>query len=185
MANIRSDQEFLPYAHEAITRGYSEQTVLKEGMFEDLSLANKQLRLVLIFLMVCFGERWSGSCSISSKSWLMSARGPSWFLTMYSCAPMGNEKGNSYWEKELPSNFDRSGTEKFIRANAPGPMPAAATQLSNDSNNPRMFVQVESLPDNNSQVDRFYTVAVPIRDSTGDAFSTFMSSVFAVKHVML
>ncbi|KAM2646474.1 hypothetical protein EV1_019883 [Malus domestica] len=78
MANIRSDQEFLPYAHEAITRGYSEQTVLKEGMFEDLSLANKQLRLVLIFLMVCFGERWSGSCSISSKSWLMSARGPSW-----------------------------------------------------------------------------------------------------------
>ncbi|KAM2623974.1 hypothetical protein TB1_030993 [Malus domestica] len=29
---------------------------------------------------------------------------------------MGNEKGNSYWEKELPPNFDRSGTEKFIRA---------------------------------------------------------------------
>ncbi|CAN6678522.1 unnamed protein product [Malus baccata var. baccata] len=53
MAYIRSDQEFLPYAHEAIPRGYSEQTVLKEGMFEDLSLANKQLRLVLIFLMVC------------------------------------------------------------------------------------------------------------------------------------
>ncbi|XP_048443270.1 uncharacterized protein LOC103938869 isoform X7 [Pyrus x bretschneideri] len=33
MAYIRSDQE----------------TVLKEGMFEDLSLANKQLRFVLIF----------------------------------------------------------------------------------------------------------------------------------------
>ncbi|XP_068307503.1 uncharacterized protein [Pyrus communis] len=27
--------------------------VIKEGMFEDLSLANKQLRFVLIFLMVC------------------------------------------------------------------------------------------------------------------------------------
>ncbi|KAM1092910.1 hypothetical protein ACFX19_020426 [Malus domestica] len=45
--------QFLPYAHEAIPRGYSEQTVLKEGMFEDLSLANKQLWFVLIFLMVC------------------------------------------------------------------------------------------------------------------------------------
>ncbi|KAM1592498.1 hypothetical protein ACFX1Z_035988 [Malus domestica] len=45
---------FLPYAHEVIPRGYSEQRVLKEGMFEDLSLANKQLRFVLRFLMVCF-----------------------------------------------------------------------------------------------------------------------------------
>ncbi|KAM0968350.1 hypothetical protein ACFX2A_017014 [Malus domestica] len=27
---------------------------------------------------------------------------------------MCNEKGNSYWEKELPPNFDRSRTEKFI-----------------------------------------------------------------------
>ncbi|KAM1350880.1 hypothetical protein ACFX13_004876 [Malus domestica] len=44
---------FLPYAHEVIPRGYSEQRVLKEGMFEDLSLANKQLRFFLRFLMVC------------------------------------------------------------------------------------------------------------------------------------
>ncbi|KAM1088914.1 hypothetical protein ACFX19_016963 [Malus domestica] len=29
---------------------------------------------------------------------------------------MGNEKGNSYWEKELPPNFDRSRIEKFILA---------------------------------------------------------------------
>ncbi|XP_070670475.1 uncharacterized protein [Malus domestica] len=58
MAYIRSDQEFLPFAHEAIPRGYSEQTVLKEGMFEDLSLSNKQLRFVLIFLMVCLLLNW-------------------------------------------------------------------------------------------------------------------------------
>ncbi|XP_028949750.1 uncharacterized protein LOC126602000 isoform X2 [Malus sylvestris] len=50
--------EFLPFAHEAIPRGYSEQTVLKEGMFEDLSLSNKQLRFVLIFLMVCLLLNW-------------------------------------------------------------------------------------------------------------------------------
>ncbi|KAM2611098.1 hypothetical protein TB2_031206 [Malus domestica] len=47
------DRQFLPYAHEVIPRGYSEQRVLKEGMFEDLSLANKQLQFVLRFLMVC------------------------------------------------------------------------------------------------------------------------------------
>ncbi|CAN6584724.1 unnamed protein product [Malus baccata var. baccata] len=35
---------------------------------------------------------------------------------------MGNEKANSYWEKELPPNFDRSGTEKFIRAKYDGRM---------------------------------------------------------------
>ncbi|XP_050145203.1 uncharacterized protein LOC126620926 [Malus sylvestris] len=45
--------QFLPYAHEVIPQGYSEQRVLKEGVFEDLSLANKQLRFVLRFLMVC------------------------------------------------------------------------------------------------------------------------------------
>ncbi|XP_050123072.1 probable ADP-ribosylation factor GTPase-activating protein AGD15 isoform X2 [Malus sylvestris] len=35
---------------------------------------------------------------------------------------MGNEKANSYWEKELPPNFDRNGTEKFIRAKYDGRM---------------------------------------------------------------
>ncbi|KAB2633774.1 ADP-ribosylation factor GTPase-activating protein AGD15 [Pyrus ussuriensis x Pyrus communis] len=35
---------------------------------------------------------------------------------------MGNEKANSYWEKELPPNFDRSGTENFIRAKYEGKM---------------------------------------------------------------
>ncbi|KAK8968634.1 putative ADP-ribosylation factor GTPase-activating protein AGD5 [Platanthera guangdongensis] len=29
---------------------------------------------------------------------------------------MGNEKSNSYWEAELPSNYDRVGIENFIRA---------------------------------------------------------------------
>lgn len=29
---------------------------------------------------------------------------------------MGNEKANSYWEAELPSNYDRVGIENFIRA---------------------------------------------------------------------
>ncbi|XP_059645793.1 probable ADP-ribosylation factor GTPase-activating protein AGD15 [Cornus florida] len=29
---------------------------------------------------------------------------------------VGNKKANSYWEAELPPSFDRSGTEKFIRA---------------------------------------------------------------------
>ncbi|KAM1183523.1 hypothetical protein ACFX19_001879 [Malus domestica] len=52
MAYIQSDQELLPYAHEAIPRGDSEQRVLKEGMFEDLSLANTQLRFVSRFLMM-------------------------------------------------------------------------------------------------------------------------------------
>ncbi|KAF5949115.1 hypothetical protein HYC85_015072 [Camellia sinensis] len=30
---------------------------------------------------------------------------------------MGNEKANSYWEAELPPNYDRVGIENFIRAN--------------------------------------------------------------------
>ncbi|KAF2290486.1 hypothetical protein GH714_013798 [Hevea brasiliensis] len=29
---------------------------------------------------------------------------------------MGNEKSNRYWEAELPSNFDKNDTGKFIRA---------------------------------------------------------------------
>lgn len=29
---------------------------------------------------------------------------------------MGNEKANSYWEAELPPNYDRVGIEHFIRA---------------------------------------------------------------------
>ena len=29
---------------------------------------------------------------------------------------MGNEKSNSYWEAELPPNYDRVGIENFIRA---------------------------------------------------------------------
>ncbi|KAM7280844.1 hypothetical protein ACFE04_007978 [Oxalis oulophora] len=30
---------------------------------------------------------------------------------------MGNDKANSYWEAELPTNYDRVGIENFIRAN--------------------------------------------------------------------
>jgi hypothetical protein len=29
---------------------------------------------------------------------------------------MGNERANSYWEAELPTNYDRVGIENFIRA---------------------------------------------------------------------
>lgn len=29
---------------------------------------------------------------------------------------MGNEKSNSYWEAELPPNYDRVGIANFIRA---------------------------------------------------------------------
>jgi len=29
---------------------------------------------------------------------------------------MGNDKANSYWEAELPPNYDRVGIENFIRA---------------------------------------------------------------------
>lgn len=29
---------------------------------------------------------------------------------------MGNEKSNSFWEAELPPNYDRVGIENFIRA---------------------------------------------------------------------
>uniref|UniRef100_A0A7C9A342 Arf-GAP domain-containing protein n=1 Tax=Opuntia streptacantha TaxID=393608 RepID=A0A7C9A342_OPUST len=29
---------------------------------------------------------------------------------------MGNEKSNAYWEAELPSNYNRTGTANFIRA---------------------------------------------------------------------
>lgn len=32
------------------------------------------------------------------------------------CVAMGNEKSNSYWEAELPPNYDRVGIENFIRA---------------------------------------------------------------------
>ena len=31
-------------------------------------------------------------------------------------AAMGNERANSYWEAELPPNYDRVGIENFIRA---------------------------------------------------------------------
>lgn len=31
-------------------------------------------------------------------------------------AGMGNAKANSYWEAELPPNYDRVGLENFIRA---------------------------------------------------------------------
>ena len=34
----------------------------------------------------------------------------------FSFAAMGNEKSNSYWEAELPPNYDRVGIENFIRA---------------------------------------------------------------------
>lgn len=29
---------------------------------------------------------------------------------------MGNERSNSFWEAELPPNYDRVGIENFIRA---------------------------------------------------------------------
>jgi hypothetical protein len=32
------------------------------------------------------------------------------------CLAMGNERANSYWEAELPPNYDRVGIENFIRA---------------------------------------------------------------------
>ena len=32
------------------------------------------------------------------------------------CLAMGNERVNSYWEAELPPNYDRVGIENFIRA---------------------------------------------------------------------
>lgn len=35
---------------------------------------------------------------------------------------MGNEKSNSYWEAELPPNYDRVGIENFIRAKYPLPL---------------------------------------------------------------
>jgi hypothetical protein len=35
---------------------------------------------------------------------------------VYLLAAMGNEKANSYWEAELPPNYDRVGIENFIRA---------------------------------------------------------------------
>ncbi|CAL9031798.1 unnamed protein product [Prunus brigantina] len=35
---------------------------------------------------------------------------------------VGNEKANSYWEKELPAHFERSEIEKFIRAKYEGKM---------------------------------------------------------------
>lgn len=38
------------------------------------------------------------------------------FLVLLSCIAMGNEKANSYWEAELPPNYDRVGIENFIRA---------------------------------------------------------------------
>lgn len=34
----------------------------------------------------------------------------------YRLLAMGNEKSNSYWEAELPPNYDRVGIENFIRA---------------------------------------------------------------------
>lgn len=37
-------------------------------------------------------------------------------LSVYLCVAVGNEKANSYWEKELPAHFERSEIEKFIRA---------------------------------------------------------------------
>lgn len=37
-------------------------------------------------------------------------------LALWFFAAMGNEKSNSYWEAEIPPNYDRVGIENFIRA---------------------------------------------------------------------
>lgn len=38
------------------------------------------------------------------------------FRCFFLFTAMGNEKANSYWEAELPPNYDRVGIENFIRA---------------------------------------------------------------------
>lgn len=42
---------------------------------------------------------------------------------------MGNEKSNSYWEAELPPNYDRVGIENFIRAKYPLPLLLVSSPL--------------------------------------------------------
>lgn len=37
-------------------------------------------------------------------------------VLLFHFAAMGNERSNSYWEAELPPNYDRVGIENFIRA---------------------------------------------------------------------
>ena len=37
------------------------------------------------------------------------------FVSIF-CVAMGNDKSNSYWEAEVPPNFDRSVIDIFIRA---------------------------------------------------------------------
>lgn len=50
---------------------------------------------------------------------------------------MGNEKSNSYWEAEMPSNVDRNGTGTFIRAKYEAKRWASKkpTQESEEQNN--------------------------------------------------
>ncbi|KAB2603577.1 hypothetical protein D8674_004582 [Pyrus ussuriensis x Pyrus communis] len=113
---------YAAHSNQAILRGYSKQRVLKEGMFEDLSLAKKQLRFVLRFLMVCLllNRREMVWQLLNQLKVLVDECKRTFQLTlMYFCAAMGNENGSSY-PKELPPNFDISGTEKFIRAKYEG-----------------------------------------------------------------
>lgn len=51
--------------------------------------------------------------AIIRSNWCFGGRVP---ITCTSFAAMGNEKANSYWEAELPRNYDRVGIEHFIRA---------------------------------------------------------------------
>ncbi|KAK7405184.1 hypothetical protein VNO78_06383 [Psophocarpus tetragonolobus] len=63
---------------------------------------------------------------------------------------MGNEKANSYWEAELPSNYDRVGIENFIRAKyedkrwaARGEKPRSPSSLREEKSPPHWQKPVE------------------------------------------
>ncbi|KAM1264389.1 hypothetical protein ACFX13_035152 [Malus domestica] len=94
--------QLLPYAHEAIQRGDSEQRVLKECMFQDLSWANKKHRFVSRFLMVCLllNRREMVQQLLNQLRVVVDKRKRTFQLILYVllCRQV-NEKGNSYWEK--------------------------------------------------------------------------------------
>ncbi|KAJ8443441.1 hypothetical protein Cgig2_026228 [Carnegiea gigantea] len=75
---------------------------------------------------------------------------------------MGNGKANSYWEAELPPNYDRVGIENFIRANLLPP-----SSLS------RIFSGLKQLFDREAQkqvVDSYSSTSHPRVDCATDLF---------------
>ena len=83
---------FCRFDLQPLTHGFQNRLHL----FNVSSLACCKLVIIMIVLQLLLGLINSLLCTV--------------------CLAMGNERANSYWEAELPPNYDRVGIENFIRA---------------------------------------------------------------------